>query len=155
MQVPWVLSGGGGDPPQHRLWTAERLSYIVQCANGTKHLQDWQPGVHTFKQDRKCSISAEVFYLEPWRKRFQSVDIIRTFSYMSGLDEEWKSSAVVQNLTSVQNVVKPYVNAAPKMFIAACATVIGIIILFRTLFFLAIRRFCNRWSAGQANPAPS
>ncbi len=34
VQVPWVLSGGGGDPPQHRLWTAERLSYVVQCANG-------------------------------------------------------------------------------------------------------------------------
>ncbi len=40
MQVLWVLSGGGGDPPQHRLWTAEHLSYVVQCANGTKQLRD-------------------------------------------------------------------------------------------------------------------
>ena len=29
VQVPWVLSGGGGDLPQHCLWTAERLSYVV------------------------------------------------------------------------------------------------------------------------------
>ncbi len=86
VQVPWVLSGGGGDPPQHRLWTAERLSYVVQCANGFKHLRDWQPGVHAFQQDRECSFAAEAFYLEPWRKRFQSVDVVRTFSYTSGLD---------------------------------------------------------------------
>ncbi len=59
VQVPWVLSGGGGDPPQHRLWTAERRSYIVQCVNGTKHLRDWQPGVHAFQQDRECSFAME------------------------------------------------------------------------------------------------
>ncbi len=155
VQVPWVLSGGAGDPPQHRLWTAERLSYVVQCANGTKHLQDWKPGVHTFQQDRECSIAAEVFYLEPWRKRFQSIDVVRTFSYSSGLDEEWKSSAVVHNLTSVQNVIEPYVDAAPKMFIAACAAVIGIMILFGTLLVLAIRRFRNRPTEEQANAVPS
>ena len=50
VQVPLVLSGGGGDPSQHRLWTAERLSYILQCDNGPKHLRDWQPGVHAFQQ---------------------------------------------------------------------------------------------------------
>ncbi len=140
VQVPWVLSGKGGDPPQHRLWTAERLSYVVQCANGTKHLQDWKPGVHAFQQDRECSIAAEAFYLVPWRKRFPSVDVVRTFGYTSGLDEEWKSSAEVHNLTSVQNVIEPYVNAPPKMFIAACATVIAVMILFGTLLVLAIRR---------------
>ena len=155
VQVPWVLSGGGGDPPQHRLWTAERLSYVVQCANGTKQLRDWQSGVHTFQQDRECSIAAEAFYLEPWRKRFQSVDVVRTFSYTSGLDEEWKSSAVVQNLTSMQAVVEPYVNAAPKIFIAACAAVIGVMILFGTLLVLAIRRFRVRSAVEQSNAAPS
>ncbi len=61
----------------------------------------------TFQQDRECSIAAEAFYLEPWRKRFQ------TFSYTSRLDEEWKSRAVIHNLTSIQNVVEPYVNDAP------------------------------------------
>ena len=108
-----------------------------------------------FRQDWECSIAVEAFYLEPWRKRFQAVDIIRTFSYTSGLDEEWKSSAVVHNLMSVQNEVEPYVNAASKMFIAACAAVIGVMILFGTLLVLAIRRFRNCSSAGQANPAPS
>ncbi len=131
---------GGEDPPQHLLWTVERLSYVMQCANGTKQLWDWQPGVHFFQQDQRCSITADAFYLEPWRKRFQSVDIIRTFGNTSGLDKEWKSSAVVNNLTSVKNVVEPYVNVAPNMFIAACAS---------------IRRFRNRSSAEQANAAPS
>ena len=73
---------------------------------------------------------------------------------MSGLDE-WKSSAVVHNLTSVQNVIVPYVNAAPKMFIAACATVIGVMILFGNLLVLAIRRFRNRPTEEQANAVPS
>ena len=67
VQVPWVLAGWGEDPPHHRLWTVERLSYVVQCVNGTKHLRDWQPGVHAFLQDQECSFAAEVFYLEPWR----------------------------------------------------------------------------------------
>ncbi len=155
VQVPWVLSGGGGDPPQHRLWTVERLSSVVQCANGTKHLQDWEPGVHAFWQDRESSIAAEAFYLEPWRKRFQSIDIVRTFSYTSGLDEEWKSGAVVHNLTTVQNVIEPYVDAAPKMFIAACAAVISVMILFGTLLVLAIRRFRSRATEEQANAVPS
>ena len=57
MQVPWVLSGGGADPPQHHLWTAERHSYVVQCVNGTKHLRGWQPGVHPFQQNQKCSFA--------------------------------------------------------------------------------------------------
>ena len=51
-----------------------------------------------------------------------------TFGYRSGLEEELKSSTAVHNLASVRNVIEPYVNAAPKMFIAACATVIGIMI---------------------------
>ncbi len=42
----------------------------MQCANGTKHLQDWKPEVQAFRQDRECSIAAEAFYLEPWRKIF-------------------------------------------------------------------------------------
>ena len=83
------------------------------------------------------------------------MDIVRTFGYTSGLDEEWKSSAVLHKLTSVQNVVEPYVDAAPKMFIAACSTVIGVMILLVTLMVLAIRRFRNRSSAEQANAAPS
>ncbi len=128
VQVPWVLSGGGGDPPQNRLWTAERLSYVVQCANGTKQLQDWQPRVHSFQQDRECSIAADAFYLEPWKNRLQSVDIVRTFGYTSGLDDVRKRSAVVHNLTSIQNAVEPYVDAAPKMFIAAFTAVIGAMI---------------------------
>ena len=99
----------------------------------------------------KVQLRAEAFYLEPLRKRFQSVDIVRTFSYMSGLDEEWKSSAVVHNLKSVQKVVKPHVNAAPKMSIAACAAVIGTMILFLTLLVLAIRRLRNRLSVEQEN----
>ncbi len=90
IQVPWVLSGEGGDPPQHRLWTAVHLSYVVQCTNGTNHLQDWQPRVQSFRQDRECSIATEAFYLQLWRKRFQLVDVVRTFSYTSGLDEEWR-----------------------------------------------------------------
>ncbi len=60
----------------------------------------------------------------------------------------------MHNLTSVQNVVEPYVNSAPKMFIAACAAVIGVMILFGTLLVLAIRRFRNRLSGDQANLAP-
>ncbi len=87
VQVPCGLSGGGGDPPQHHLWTVERLSYVVQCTNSTKQLKNWQSGVHTFQQDRECSIAWEAFYLEPLRKRFQSVYVVRTFSYTSGLDE--------------------------------------------------------------------
>ena len=67
------------------------------------------------------------------------------------MDEEWKSSSV----QSVQDVVEPYVNAAPKMFIAVCAAVIDIMILFGILLVLAIRRFCNRSSAEQTNPALS
>ncbi len=82
-------------------------------------------------------------------------DIFRTFSYTSGLDEEWKSSAVVHNLTTVQNVIEPYVNAVPKMFIATCAAVIGVMILFGTLLILAIRRFRSRRTAEQANAVPS
>ena len=39
---------------------------------------------------------------------------------------------------SVQNVVELYVNAALKIFIAACAVVIGVMILFGTLLVLAI-----------------
>ncbi len=74
---------------------------------------------------------------------------------MSGLDEEWKSSAVVHNLTSVQKVVKPHVNTAPKMFIAACAAVIGTMILFVTLLVLAIRRLRNRLSVEEENSIPS
>ncbi len=86
---------------------------------------------------------------------FQSVDIVRTFSYMSRLDEEWKKSAVIHNLTSVQNVFEPYVNATLKMFIVACAAVISAMILFGTLLAPAICRFRNHSSAEQANPAPS
>ncbi len=155
VQGPWVHSGGGEDPPHHRLWTSERLSYVVQCVNCTKHLKDWQPGVNAFQQDRECSFPAEAFYLEPLRKRYQSVDVVRTFSYTSGLDEEWKSCAVVHNLTSVKNAVEPYVYAAPKMFIAACAAVIGVMILFGTLLVLAIRRLHNRSSVEQTNSVPS
>ncbi len=120
MQVPCVLFGAGGDPPQHHLWTVERLSYLVQCTSGTKQLRDWKPGVHAFQQDRECNIAVEELYLELWRKIFLWNDIVRTISYTSGLGEGWKSSTVVHNLTSVQNVIVPYVNAAPKMFIAAC-----------------------------------
>ena len=119
----------------------------MQCANGTKRLQEWQPGVNSFQQDRECSITAEAFYLEPWMKRFQSDDIIRTFSYTSRLNEEWKKSAVIHNLTTVQNVIEPYVNAAPQMFIVACVALIGVMILFWTLLVLMIRRFRNHSSA--------
>ncbi len=70
VKVPWVLAGGGGDPLQHRLWTVERLLYMVQCTNGTKQPQDLQSGVHSFEQDRECSIKADTFYLDPWRKSF-------------------------------------------------------------------------------------
>ncbi len=44
---------------------------VVQCAIGTRHLQEWQPEVHFFQQDHKCSIAAETFYLNPWKKIFQ------------------------------------------------------------------------------------
>ncbi len=67
---------------------------MVECANGTKQLREWLPGVHSFQQNREGGIAAESFYLELWRKRFPSVDIVRTFSYTSGLDEEWKSGRV-------------------------------------------------------------
>ena len=83
------------------------------------------------------------------------MDVIRTSSYTSWLDEEWKSSTVVHNLTSVHNVVEPYVNAAPKMFIAGCATIIGVMILFGTLLVLTIHRFRNRSYVEQTNSAPS
>ncbi len=55
----------------------------------------------------------------------------------------------------MQNVVEPYVNAAPKIFFATCAAVIGVMILFGTLLVLAIRRFCVRSAVEQANAAPS
>ncbi len=84
MQVPWVLFVGREDPRQHRLWTVQRLSYVVQCVNGTKHLRDWQPGVNAFQQDRECSLAKEAFYLKPLRKGFQSVDVVETFSYTRG-----------------------------------------------------------------------
>ncbi len=61
----------------------------------------------------------------------------------------------MHKLTSVQNVIEPYVNAAPKMFIAACPTVIGVLILFGTLLVLAIRRFRNRPTEEQVNTVPS
>ena len=70
VQVPWVLAGGGGDPPQHCLWTVERLLYVVLCTNGTKQLHDLQSGEHSFQQDQECSIEADTFYLDPWRKSF-------------------------------------------------------------------------------------
>ncbi len=129
-QVPWVLSGGGGDPPQHCLRTVECLSYIVQCANGTKRLKEWQPGVHSFRQDTECSISVEAFYLQPWKRRFQLVDINWTFGPLdnwtwtnctSESDEEWKKSAAFHNLTTVSNVIEPYVSVAPQMIIATSA----------------------------------
>ncbi len=108
----------------------------------------------TFKKDRECSIAAEAFYLELWRKRFQSIDMVRTFSKTNGLDEESKNSSIIRNLTSVQNVIEPYEDAAPKMFIATCATVIGVMTLFGTLSVFGIRRFRNCASTEQANPAP-
>ena len=111
--------------------------------------------MYTFQQDRECSIAAEAFYLEPWRKSFQSDDVVRTLSYTSGLDEEWKSSPDIHNLTCIPNVIEPYVNAAPKMFIAACAALIGVMILFGTLLVLAIRRFRVRSTVEQASVAPS
>ncbi len=83
------------------------------------------------------------------------VDVVRTISYTSGLDKEWKSSAVVHNLTTIQNVVEPYVNAAPKMFITACAAVIGVMVLIGSLLVLAIRRFRVCSAVEQANAAPS
>ncbi len=85
------------------------------------------------------------------------MNVVRTFGYTSGLDEEWKSSTVVHNLMSVQNVVEPapYVNTALKMFIAAHTAVIGVMILYGTLFVLTIRRFRNRVTEEQANAAPS
>ena len=89
-----------------------------------------------------------------WRKRFQSIDMVRTFSKTSGLDDEWKNSAIIHNLTSVQNVIEPYEDAAPKMFIATCATVICVMTLFGTLLVFGIRRFHNCASTEQANPAP-
>ena len=60
------------------------------------------------------------------------------------------------NLMSVQNDVgEPYVNATPKMFIAAFAAVIGNMILFGTLLVLTIRRFRYHVTEEQANAAPS
>ncbi len=66
-----------------------------------------------------------------------------------------ESTAVIQNLTSEQNAIELYVNAALKMFIARCATIIGVKILFGTLLGLEIPRFHNHSSTEQANPAPS
>ncbi len=64
--------------------------------------------------------------------------------------------AVIHNLTSIQNVVELYVNAAPKMFITACAAVIGVVMmLFRTLLVLTIRRLRVCSAVEQANAAPS
>ena len=36
---------------------------FVDC--GVPFLKDWQSGVHTFQQDRECSIATEAFYLKP------------------------------------------------------------------------------------------
>ncbi len=55
----------------------------------------------------------------------------------------------------MQIVIEPYVDAALKMFIALCAAIIGVMILFGTLLVLVIHRFCNCSSAEQANPAPT
>ncbi len=131
----------------------EHLLTVVQCAKGTKHLQEWQPKVDSFRQDQEFSIATKAFHLEPWI--FQSLDIVRTFSYMSWLDEEWKKNAVIHNLTSVHNVVELYVNVAPKMFITACATIIGVMILFGTLLVLSNNRFRVRSAMEQASAAPS
>ncbi len=68
--------------------------------------------MHLIQKDRECSIAAEAFFLELWRKRFQANNTVRTFSHTSGLDEKRKKSTITHNLTSVHNEIEPYVDAA-------------------------------------------
>ena len=65
---------------------------MLQCAISTQRPQKWQLGMHSFQKVLECSVALEVFYLEPWRKRFLLVDDVRTLKYASGFDGEWRKS---------------------------------------------------------------